>query len=105
MHETTKLFKQIHEDYKELETPIEFDGFKLIGYFPYSTASIREEGLPSIPRKVFKHIENKLEEIYISDNKSVYIFEDTEKFGTENFALKLYDLHAVLGKWNQVIKY
>lgn len=104
LKELEKEFKEIHEDFKLLEKPIEFDGFRLIGYFPYNTASIRNNELVWYG-KVFKEIEEKLMENYISDNKAVYIFERTKSGQGSDFALKLFDFEATIGSWNQVVKY
>jgi hypothetical protein len=98
-----EYFKQFH-GYHEFETPITFDGFEAIGMFEYRTASIQTEAC--IPRTLFFHIEEKLNQIHHKvDNKSVIIFRDTERFGTTNFAINFHDMRCRTGTWEEVVGY
>lgn len=100
------LFEKIKE-YRKLKTPIQMDGFMVIGYFPYEVASIRNQlaEIPCPPRALFSEFEAKLAENNISDNKCVYICKDTTNFGTTNFAIQLKDMYARIGSWEDVTSY
>lgn len=92
-------------DYRHLERPIEMDGFNIIGFFPYETASVHPG--PSVrrnkmPRSVARHIEDAL---MPSDNKIVVICKDTVNFGTNNFAVFLHDSGCVFGGLDEVTGY
>ena len=88
-------------DYIELPTPIRGEGFSIIGYFPYSTASCYTV---CIPRKTVSRIEALLPH-NVRDNKIVLICRDEVNFGTNNFALYLKDLFASFGRWEDVRGY
>lgn len=86
--------------------PIEFDGFKAIGYYPYESASIDITNKVCCPRHVYSEIENTIrEKANIQDNKWIVIFEDTTRFGTDNFAIFFKDCFAVIGKWKDIQPY
>lgn len=90
------------EDYKQLTDPIKFDGFEVVGFFPYSLASISNK-VPKVPRKLFKELEEKLRQIM--DNKIVIICRDLENFGTDDFAIQFHDLGCRVGKLEDVQAY
>lgn len=92
-----------HKDYISFKIPIEFEGFRAIGYFPYHTASILSEVRPAI--RLFKGIEETLRKNAIMDNKYVVLFEDKEYFGTTNFAINFKDCTAKLGSWEDIVQY
>ena len=89
-----------YKNFVHLTEPVVFDGFKCIGYFPYTTAAIYGK-VVRMPRSVMQHLLPDLP----SDNKIVYIFEDTTSFGTQDFALFFYDLMVVCGTWDAVVGY
>ncbi len=93
---------QKFEDFIQLPKPINFDGYEVIGYFPYSLASIKAD-VPKVPRKLFEELENKLRGII--DNKVVVIFRDTVNFGTDDFAIQFHDLGCRVGKLEDVVGY
>lgn len=86
-----------------LEEPIVFERFKAIGYFPYETAKLNGDGCVAVPRSVFSEIENTLR--IFMDNKIVVVFEDTERWGTENFAIQFFDSFCKMGALNQIVGY
>lgn len=91
-------------DFVTLEEPIEFKGFKCIGYFPYEKAQIIHDCVP-VPRNVFMEIEVILGRTRYMDNKTVFIFQDTTRFGTQNFAIQFKDSFCKMGSIKQVIGY
>lgn len=91
-----------YEYYHKLEEPIKFDGYEVVGFFPYSIASISNK-MPKVPRKLFKELETKLRSIM--DNKVVIICRDLERFGTEDFAIQFHDAGCRIGKLEDVTGY
>ncbi len=78
-------------------------GVKVLGYFPYETASL-SEGV-RVPRKVHHEFEWELRKNRINDNKIVVICQDLTRFGTESFAIQFKDCVARVAKWHQVVGY
>lgn len=101
MFEKYKYFKPLDIDMSE-----EW-GCKIIGVFGYQIARIDTKMvLPKIPRLMFSKFEQALQTAKIPlDNKMVVICQDTEMFGTDNFAIQLKDMFACVGKWSDVIGY
>jgi hypothetical protein len=89
--------------YRAINEPVSFDGFELIGYFPYATAGIYDT--VRVPRTFFKEMEKAIRDCDIIGNKIVLIFKDNTNFGTQNFALYLKDSFGSLGKWEDVQGY
>ena len=86
------------KDYISFDIPIRFEGFMAIGYFPYETKRIR--GI-KISRAAYQEINNTC----VKDNKVVVIFKDTINFSTQRFAIFFHDVGAILGKWEDIVKY
>ena len=74
----------------------------MVGYFPYSIASISNKG-PKVSRNLFKDLEEKLR--HLMDNKIVIICRDLERFGTDNFAIQFHDFGCRIGKLEDVVGY
>lgn len=91
-----------YEQYHQLVEPIKFDGYEVVGFFPYSTASISNK-MPKVPRKLFQELETELRGIM--DNKIVIICRDLERFGTDNFAIQFHDSGCRIGKLEDVTGY
>ncbi len=87
------------------EEPVEFKGFRAVGYFPYETAQLNYKECVAAPRSVFAEIENILARTRYMDNKVVIVFEDTTDFGTDNFAIQFKDAYCKMGMLNQIIGY
>lgn len=103
-HVSIYQIKQL-KDFVVLEEPIEFKGFKAIGYFPYEKAQLNYQECAAVPRNVFSEIENVLARTRYMDNKVVFVFEDTVNFGTENFAIQFKDAYCKMGKLGHIIGY
>jgi len=88
-----------------LEQPIEFLGFKAIGYFPYETAQLNYQECVAVPRNVFSEIEKVLGRSKYMDNKVVFVFEDTIHFGTSDFAIQFKDAYCKMGSLNNIEGY
>ena len=93
-----------YQRYIKLDIPIDIGKAEVVGYFPYSTASIQNDS-PKIPRKVMSAIEIILSESGIMDNKVVMICRDTERFGTDDFAIQFHDCGVRIGKLEHVVGY
>lgn len=87
-----------------LEEVIDFKGFKCIGYFPYEKAQLPMECV-AVPRNVFSEIELILSRTRYMDNKTVFIFQDTVRFGTEDFAIQFKDSFCKMGSIKQITGY
>ena len=90
------------KDFIQLTEPFKCDGFEVVGYFPYSIASISNKG-PKVSRNLFKDLEEKLR--HLMDNKIVIICRDLERFGTDNFAIQFHDYGCRIGKLEDVVGY
>lgn len=89
-------------------------GTRVLGYFPYHTASIRTGKDVSdvfLPRRLFNTFEYELSEQRVSiGNKVVYICVGCNELGhvdlsLDPFALWLKDGWALIGKWSTVMDY
>lgn len=89
------------KSYIAFEEPIQFLGYKAIGYFPYEKAQLSNECV-SVSRNVFSDIEKILGRTRYMDNKVVIIFEDCINFNTDNFAIHFKDSHCRMGNLNQI---
>lgn len=92
-------------DFVVLEEPIEFKGYKAIGYFPYEKAQLNYQECAAVPRNLFSETETILSRSRYMDNKVVFVFEDTVNFGTDDFAIQFKDAYCKVGKLNQIIGY
>lgn len=100
----TSDFKK-YKDYILLDKPIKFgDAYEVVGFFPYSVASIRHSG-PKVPRALFAELENVLSKARVMDNKVVIICRDLVNFGTDDFAIQFHDLGCRVGALKEVIGY
>jgi hypothetical protein len=77
---------------------------KILGYFPYSTARVDGNSV-HLPRAFFKEFEKIVQRLHIADNKAVYVCEDLERFGTDNFIIMLKDCFVTIGKWEEITDY
>ena len=98
-----------YEYFHKLETPIRIgennnDGFEIIGYFPYSVATIRNS-CPKVARIVFKEIEDACKKARFMDNKVVVVCRDLVNFGTHDFAVQFHDSGCRLGYLNDIVGY
>jgi len=93
------------KDYVSLEEPVEFKGFKAVGYFPYEKAQLSNTECVAVSRNVFSEIENVLARTRYMDNKVVFVFEDTNRFGTDNFAIQFKDGFCKMGNLEQIMGY
>lgn len=93
------------KDFIPLEEPIEFKGFRAIGYFPYEVASLSYNECAAVPRNVFAEIENVLARTRYMDNKVVFVFEDLVNFGTDDFAIQFKDAYCKMGRLEHIIGY
>jgi hypothetical protein len=89
----------------KFEEPINFSGFNAVGYFPYETAQMKFRECVGVPRKVFSEIENVLSRTRYMDNKVVVVFEDTIRFGSQNFAIQFKDGFCKMGSLDQIMGY
>lgn len=96
----TKLKSLI--DFVLLDQPIQFRGFKAIGYFPYEKAQLDISCVP-VPRNLFEELEFELKSIM--DNKIVVVFEDKTNFGTEDFAIQFKDAYCKMGALDNIVGY
>lgn len=94
-----------YSDFITLKEPIQFKGFKAIGYFPYQKAQLDYEECAAVPRNVFSEIEAVLSRTLWMDNKTVFIFEDETNFGTEDFCIQFKDAYCKVGKLDHVMGY
>ena len=92
----------LHKRFIRYEVPVQFEGFKAIGYFPYHTASVRPGNCNHPPRTLYNWIEKVLPR---TDNKYVVLFEDEVDFATSNFAIYFKDYYAAIGNWEDVKAY
>jgi hypothetical protein len=92
-------------DYVALEEPIEFKGFRAIGYFPYEKAQLNYEACAAVPRNVFSEIETVLARTRYMDNKVVFVFEDTTCFNTDDFAIQFKDAYCKMGRLEHIMGY
>jgi len=92
------------KNYIVLPTPVEGDKYQIVGYFPYSTASISNKCV-KIPRAVMATMERLAQENNCMDNKVVLICRDTERFGTDNFAVQFHDSGCRIGYLEDVVGY
>lgn len=90
-----------YKDFISFPAPIKFNKFRAIGYFPYEKAQITND-VVCVPRTVFTELIAKVD---IMDNKYVIVFQDEERFGTQNFALQVKDSFCKIGSWEQVVGY
>jgi len=93
------------KDFVTLEEPIEFKGFRAIGYFPYETAQLKYNECAAVPRNVFSEIENVLSRTRYMDNKVVFVFEDTTNFATDDFAIQFKDAYCKMGRLEHIMGY
>jgi hypothetical protein len=93
------------EKFVLLELPIQFLGYKAIGYFPYETAQLKYEECVTVARNVFSDIETILQRRRCMDNKVVFVFQDTTHFGTTDFAIQFKDAYCKMGSLNQIEGY
>lgn len=93
------------KDFVLLEEPIEFKGFKAIGYFPYEKAQLDYQQCVAAPRNVFSEIETVLSRTGYMDNKVVFVFEDFTSFNTDDFAIQFKDAYCKMGRLEQIIGY
>lgn len=95
-----------HKDFIRYKQPVEFKGFRAIGYFPYERARVKAtwDGARP-PRHLYYEIESTIQRNVVMDNKIVVLFEDTTNFGTTDFAIFFHDLSAVIGRWEDVCSY
>jgi hypothetical protein len=91
------------EGFIKLSEAIKFNEFEVIGYFPYSTATIRSN--VKVPRSVYSSIEKELMLKRILDNKIVIICRDLVDFGTDDFAIQFHDSGCRIGGLEDVIGY
>lgn len=96
---------KVMKSFITLEEPIEFKGFRAIGYFPYEKAQLDVNECVAVPRCVFSEIENVLSRTGYMDNKVVFVFEDTTNFGTDEFAIQFKDAYCKIGALNQIVGY
>lgn len=89
-------------------------GIQILGYFPYHRAKLNPTELYigrhitplPLPRELFRHIENVLEQYHINDNKSVYICESNNSpYDNKPFALMYKDTYCMIGEWDSVVRY
>lgn len=92
-------------DFVVLEEPIEFKGFKAIGYFPYEKAQLNYQECVAVPRNVFSEIENVLARTRYMDNKVVFVFQDFTSFSTDDFAIQFKDAYCKMGRLDHIIGY
>ena len=92
-------------DYVSLEEPIEFKGFRAVGYFPYEVAQLNYQECAAVPRNVFSEIETVLGRTKYMDNKVVFVFQDTVNFGTNDFAIQFKDAYCKMGRLNHIMGY
>ena len=98
-----------YEYYHKLETPIQINeenrkGFEIVGYFPYSIATIRNKH-SKVPRRLFKEIEDACHKARFMDNKVVIVCRDLVDFGTDDFAIQFHDLGCRLGSLEDITGY
>jgi len=100
MFEKYKYFRPLDIDMPEFKC-------KIVGVFGYSIAKIDNKcNHPKMPRSMMSYFENALTNAKVPmDNKMVVIIEDTERFGTDNFAIQFKDFFACVGKWSDVVGY
>lgn len=94
--------------YKELNEPIIFPDFQVIGYFPYETAGIYTTdpfGDATPPRSLFAQLEHELSKYRIADNKYVIICKQTGSAGASHFAIFFKDDYCRIGNWSHVKGY
>lgn len=93
-----------YTDFQPLENPIELDdgNFKIVGLFPYRTASIEAERIPSF---LFKSISDILIENRLFDNKIVVAIEDQRRYSGEHFIIQFHDSNCRVGTWNDLRSY
>lgn len=96
---------QAYSDFITLKEPIQFKGFKAIGYFPYEKAQLDYEECAAVPRSVFTEIEAVLARTIYMDNKVVFVFEDTVHFGSDDFCIQFKDAYCKMGKLHQIRGY
>jgi hypothetical protein len=89
----------------KFEEPILFLGFNAIGYFPYEVAQMKYKECVAVPRSVFSEIEKLLSRTHYMDNKIVVVFEDTTRFGSQNFAIQFKDGFCKMGSLDQIMGY
>jgi hypothetical protein len=98
-----------YKHYRKLDNPIVFNGFEIVGWFPYETASVSSDNIDSeivrVPRGVYSHIEEKCNQNHISGNKIVIICRDTVRFGTNDFAIFFKDMYAKISNLENVRGY
>jgi hypothetical protein len=96
---------QAYSDFITLKEPIQFKGFKAIGYFPYEKAQLDYNECAAVPRSVFTEVEVVLSRTIYMDNKTVFVFEDETNFGTEDFCIQFKDSYCKVGKLDHVRGY
>lgn len=79
-------------------------GIKVLGYFPYETASISNV-LPGIPSNMFLDLKHDFHVNGIYDNKVVIICEPLERFDTDDIAIFLKDGKVRIGHHSSVTGY
>ena len=93
------------KDFILLEEPIEFKGYRAIGYFPYEKAQLEYKTCAAVPRNVFSEIETVLSRNRYMDNKVVFVFEDTTNFATDDFAIQFKDAYCKMGRLEHIMGY
>ncbi len=81
----------------KFDTVYQFEGFDVIGYFPYEVATIKES--LNLPRSTFVYIEDI---INLNTNKYILICRDKVKINTDDFCIYFKDVHCSVGKWDDV---
>jgi len=87
----------------KFDEPIKFSDFEIVGFFPYSIASVRSK--LKVPRGVYSAIEKELSMRRVLDNKIVIICRDLVDFGTDDFAIQFHDSGCRVGSLEDVVGY
>jgi len=103
MYISEEFIKQMEGFVKKEINLSESHGFKVLGFFPYHSKSIRNN--VRIPRKTLKELELILRKNGINDNKFVVVCKDIINFETEDFAINFKDFYAIFGRWEEIEKY